>query len=234
METARSPVGGTDSHRAGVGAARRIRSESGPGDRNRCHDDAMPRHTHLSRAYRAVMGTTSPLINRWGQLQVSGLECIPTAGPTLIVCNHDSRWDPIAVGMAARSRRQIRALAKSSLWKNPLVGRVLDGMGQIPLQRGVGDAAALDAAIAELRAGSCIGVFPEGTISRGKALRARSGVGRMFEAVPESTVVCATVRGTVDIVRAPKRPRIEVEFYRPDPTRQDCKARRQPPISWCG
>src|SRR5664280_3360474 len=59
-------------------------------------------------------------------------------------------------------------------------------------------------------------------------LRARSGVGRMFEAVPESTVVCATVRGTVDIVRAPKRPRIEVEFYRPDPTRQDCKARRQP------
>lgn len=107
-------------------------------------------------------------------------------------------------------------------------------MGQIPLQRGVGDAASLDAAIAELRAGSCIGVFPEGTISRGKALRARSGVGRMFEAVPESTVVCATVRGTVDIVRAPKRPRIEVEFYRPDPTRQDCKARRQPPISWCG
>jgi 1-acyl-sn-glycerol-3-phosphate acyltransferase len=177
----------------------------------------MTSHADLSRAYRAVMATTSPLITRWGRLQVSGLECIPTAGPTLIVCNHDSTWDPIAVGMAARSRRQIRALAKSSLWKNPLVGRVLDGMGQIPLQRGGGDVAALDAAIAELRGGSCIGVFPEGTISRGKVLRARSGVGRMFEAVPETTVVCAAVRGTVDIVRMPTRPHIEVEFYLPDP-----------------
>ena len=163
------------------------------------------------------MATTSPLINRWGRLKVTGVECIPASGPTLIVCNHDSTWDPIAIGMAARPRRQIRALAKSSLWKNPLVGRVLDGMGQIPLQRGGGDSAALDTAITELRAGSCIGVFPEGTISRGKVLRARSGVGRMVEAIPETVVVCATVRGTVDIVRAPQRPRIHVDFYRPDP-----------------
>src|SRR5664279_1992143 len=118
METARSPVGGTDSHRAGVGAARRIRSQARL-HRNRWHDDAMPRHTHLSRAYRTVMGTTSPLINQWGQLQVTGLECIPTAGPTLVVCNHDSRWDPIAVGMAARSRRQIRAFGEIQPLEEP-------------------------------------------------------------------------------------------------------------------
>ena len=118
METARSPVGGTDSHRVGVGAARRIRSQARL-HTNRWHDDAMPRHTHLSRAYRTVMGTTSPLINQWGQLQVTGLECIPTAGPTLIVCNHDSRWDPIAVGMAARSRRQIRAFGEIQPLEEP-------------------------------------------------------------------------------------------------------------------
>ena len=149
-------------------------------------------------------------------MKVSGLDAIPLSGPTLIVANHDSNWDPVAIGMAARPRRQIRALAKASLWKNPMVGKVLDGMGQIPLQRGVGDTAALDAAITELRAGSCIGVFPEGTISRGKVLRARSGVGRLVEAVPETTVVCATVTGTVDIIRAPKRPTIEVDFYIPE------------------
>jgi 1-acyl-sn-glycerol-3-phosphate acyltransferase len=162
------------------------------------------------------MAVTSPVIVGWGRLEVSGVECVPTAGPTLIICNHDSYWDPIAVGLAARERRQIRALAKASLWKNRLVGRVLDGMGQIPLQRGGGDSAALDAAISELRGGACIGVFPEGTISRGAPLRARSGAGRLKIAVPETIIVCAAVRGTVDVIRAPKRPSVQVDFYLPD------------------
>jgi 1-acyl-sn-glycerol-3-phosphate acyltransferase len=175
----------------------------------------MTQHPHLSGAYRAVMTATAPIVAAWGRLEVTGLEAIPLAGPTLIVCNHDSNWDPIAIGMAARPRRQIRALAKASLWKNPLVARVLDGMGQIPLQRGQGDAAALDAAIAELRAGACIGIFPEGTISRGAQLRAHNGAGRLREAVPDTVIVCATVQGTVDIQRLPKRPRIAVHFYLP-------------------
>jgi 1-acyl-sn-glycerol-3-phosphate acyltransferase len=162
------------------------------------------------------MATTAPIVVGWSRLEVSGLEAIPPSGPTLIVSNHDSNWDPIAIGMAARPRRQIRALAKASLWKNPIVGKVLDGMGQIPLQRGQGDAAALESAILELRAGACIGVFPEGTISRGKPLRARSGVGRLAEAVPEAAIVCVTVQGTVDIQRAPKRPHVKVSFYVPD------------------
>jgi hypothetical protein len=33
----------------------------------------------------------------------------------------------------------------------------------------------------------------------------------------KSTLMGATVTGTVDIVRAPKRPRVVVEFYLPDP-----------------
>jgi 1-acyl-sn-glycerol-3-phosphate acyltransferase len=175
----------------------------------------MPDSVELTAAYRAVMAATSPVVTRWGRLDVTGLECVPVSGPTLILCNHDSYWDPIAVGMAARHRRQIRALAKASLWKNPLVGRVLDGMGQIPLQRGAGDAAALDAAIAELKAGACIGVFPEGTISRGQALRARSGAGRLALAVPHTVIVCAAVRGTVDVIRFPTRPNISVQFFLP-------------------
>jgi 1-acyl-sn-glycerol-3-phosphate acyltransferase len=89
---------------------------------------------------------------------------------------------------------------------------VLDGMGQIPITRGSGDAGALDAAIAELRAGSCIGVFPEGTRSLGRTLRPRSGLGRLVAAVPEAIVVPVAVTGTTDITRFPKRPRLRVRF----------------------
>ncbi|MDQ6806028.1 MAG: 1-acyl-sn-glycerol-3-phosphate acyltransferase, partial [Actinomycetota bacterium] len=161
------------------------------------------------------MTLSSPAIRAWGRLEVAGLDELPTEGPTLVIGNHDSYWDPVAIGVAGLPRRQIRALAKSTLWKAPPLGWILDGMGQIPIVRGGGDTQALDVAIRELAAGACIGVFPEGTISRGTRLRARSGAGRLALAVPETRIVCVTVRGTVDLVRVPKRPRIRVEFFAP-------------------
>jgi 1-acyl-sn-glycerol-3-phosphate acyltransferase len=135
----------------------------------------------------------------------------------LLAGNHDSYWDPVVVGMAALRRRQIKALAKSSLWKVRGLGPVLDGMGQIPIERGAGDVGALDRAVAELRAGSCIGVFLEGTRTLGRTLRARSGFGRLAELVPEAEIVCCTVVGTVELARFPHRPRVRVEFFRPAP-----------------
>jgi 1-acyl-sn-glycerol-3-phosphate acyltransferase len=169
----------------------------------------------MTRTYTTTMTIAAPVISTWGRLEAVGLEHLPTEGPTLVIANHDSYWDPVAVGVAGLPRRQIRALAKSTLWKFAPVGWILNGMGQIPIVRGGGDTQALDAAIRELAAGACIGVFPEGTISRGTFLRARSGAGRLALAVPEARIVSATVTGTVDIIRAPKRPHIRVEFFAP-------------------
>lgn len=167
-----------------------------------------------SLTYRIVMALATPIVRWWGRLQVVGLSLLPAEGATLLMVNHDSAWDPLVVGVAAR-RRQVHALAKASLWEPRLLGRVLDGMGQIPIERGRGDAAALSAAIEALRAGACIGVFPEGTVSRGRALRPLSGAGRIALAVPGTTVLGVSVTGPVDIVRFPRRPRLRVEFFDP-------------------
>jgi len=169
----------------------------------------------VSRTYRFAMAVCAPILRWWGRLEVSGEEHLPTAGAALVIANHDSYWDPVAIGVAGRRRRQIRALAKSTLWKIKPLAPILNGMGQVPIVRGTGDTGALDRAIEHLRAGECIGVFPEGTISRGATLRARSGFARLAEAVPEAVIVSCTVTGTVDIVRFPKRPRIRVEFFPP-------------------
>jgi 1-acyl-sn-glycerol-3-phosphate acyltransferase len=169
----------------------------------------------ITPAYRFVMAATAPIVRFWGRLEVVGLEQVPADGPLLIAGNHDSYWDPIAIGMAALPRRQIRALAKSSLWK-PGLGRILDGMGQIPIERGKGDAHAMDRAIEELRAGACIGIFPEGTRSKGTELRARSGIARLAAAVPEAQVVCVSITGTTEIPHFPSvRPRVRLRFFRP-------------------
>jgi 1-acyl-sn-glycerol-3-phosphate acyltransferase len=165
--------------------------------------------------YRVAMAVCVPIVSLWGRLEVEGLEALPRGGPTLVVANHDSQTDPLAVGVAARHRRQIRALAKKSLWDKPGLGRVLDGMGQIPIERAAGDAGALVNAVEALRGGACIGVFPEGTISVGRRLRARSGIGRLALEVPEARLVCAAVEGTPALARFPKRPRIRVRFFEP-------------------
>ena len=191
-----------------------------PGVRTSAHARAAPvtiagMSAPLTPAYRAVMTACSPIVRLWGRLAGSGLEHLPESGPVLLVANHDSYWDPIAIGMAARRRRQIHALAKSSLWKTKPVGLVLDGMGQIPIDRGKGDVAAMSRAIEGLRSGICIGVFPEGTRSLGRTLRARSGIARLAEAVPEAEVVSCSVVGTTDIPAVRRRPHVRVRFFRP-------------------
>jgi 1-acyl-sn-glycerol-3-phosphate acyltransferase len=165
--------------------------------------------------YWLVMAAVFPVVRWWGRLDVVGAQVVPGSGPTLLFVNHDSAWDPLVVGIAAWKRRQVRALARSSLWRVWPMAWVLDHMEQIPLERGVGDERALLTAIQRLGAGACIGVFPEGTVSRGRRLRARSGAGRLALAVPEAPVICTAVTGAVDIARFPRRPKIRVEFFPP-------------------
>lgn len=168
----------------------------------------------ITPAYRSVMIASAPGVAWWGRLQVTGLELLPLEGPLLVVGDHDSYWDTVATGIAAMDRRQIRALAKASMWENRLLGTVLTGMGQIPIERGSGDTGALDRAIEELRKGACIGIYPEGTRSLGRALRARSGVGHLARAVPGARVVGVACNGTVAIPRFPsERPLVRVEFF---------------------
>jgi 1-acyl-sn-glycerol-3-phosphate acyltransferase len=167
-----------------------------------------------TRTYRVAMAINLP-VAAWGRLEAIGVETLPASGPILVVGNHDSHWDPVMIGFAARKRRMIRALAKSQLWDVRGLAPVLNGMGQIPIVRGAGDTQALANAIEALREGSCVGVFPEGTRSRGREMRARSGVGRLALEVPEAHVSCVAVSGTSDLTGFPRRPKIKVHFFDP-------------------
>jgi 1-acyl-sn-glycerol-3-phosphate acyltransferase len=152
----------------------------------------------------------------WVRLEVRGLENLPAVGPILVVSNHDAWLDPLVIleSMMWRSR-QLRFLAKASLWNFRPFAWILDGAGQIPIRRGESDAAAIEAAVAALDRGEAIGIFPEGTLSRGEPLRARRGVSRLALACPEAPVVLAAVEGGTDLKRFPRRPRVKIEFFAP-------------------
>ncbi len=152
----------------------------------------------------------------WCRLQVYGAEQLPEPGAVLLVSNHDSSLDPLAlVDTCVRNGRTVRFLARDSLWRSRLLGVLLDGIGQIPVRRGANDVAAVESAARALRAGEVVGVFPEGKLSRGERLRAHTGVARLAKAVPEARVVLAAVSGGTDLVRFPRRPRVSVELFAP-------------------
>jgi 1-acyl-sn-glycerol-3-phosphate acyltransferase len=152
----------------------------------------------------------------WGRLRTEGLEAVPADGPVLVVPNHDSQWDPVLVGLAVHPRRRLRFLARASLWRIPALGPILDAIGQIPVRRGAGDSAALELAVDALRSGEAVCVFPEGGLSWGERVRARSGVGRLAEAYPEARIVLCSMEGTTDYVGFPRRPRVRVAFFAPE------------------
>jgi 1-acyl-sn-glycerol-3-phosphate acyltransferase len=152
----------------------------------------------------------------WVRLDVRGLEHLPSRGAALVVSNHDAWLDPLVILESMMwKQRQLRFLAKASLWKTKFTAWILNGAGQIPIRRGESDIAAIEAALAALDSGEAIGIFPEGTLSRGEPLRARRGVSRLAQARPEVPIVLAAVEGGTDLKRFPKRPKVSIEFFSP-------------------
>jgi 1-acyl-sn-glycerol-3-phosphate acyltransferase len=165
------------------------------------------------KLYQTVRLILRPL-RWWARLQVKGLEYLPARGAALIVSNHDSWLDPLAIIESMMwKERQLRFLAKHSLWKFRPLAWILDEADQIPIRRGEGDTAALDAAVEALGRGEMIGIFPEGTLSRGTNLRARRGVSRLAQASPGVPIVLVAVTGGTEVKRFPRRPQVTVEFF---------------------
>ncbi len=93
---------------------------------------------------------------------------IPATGGCVVVVNHISHLDPLTMAHFVYDHGRVpRYLAKSGLFKNKVLGGFLKAAGQIPVERlsktAVG---AYDAAVAAVRAGECVVVYPEGTITR--------------------------------------------------------------------
>jgi 1-acyl-sn-glycerol-3-phosphate acyltransferase len=109
-----------------------------------------------------------PLTHLLGRPRFEGLERLVMPGPVLVVGNHISQLDPLYTAVYLRKSGRIpHIMAKDSLFKIPLLGRVFAGTGMIPVERGGGKGQiGLDAAIAALAAGQMVLIYPDGTVTR--------------------------------------------------------------------
>ena len=166
--------------------------------------------------YRFAEMALIPPMAVWFRWRFEGLSNVPRDGAILVAANHISHFDPLAHAyLLEKTGRRPRFLAKSELYKNPVLRRVLRGARQIPVRRGSGESAPVDTAMRSLREGEVVVVYPEGTVTKNSDLTpmaAKTGIARLTLAsgVP---VLPMAVWGTQYVERLGRksfRPRIPI------------------------
>ena len=138
-----------------------------------------------------------PILNAIIKRDWRGAEKLPQSGAAIVVCNHLSYVDPLTfTHFLYNNGRAPRYLGKESVFRIPIIGTVIRGAGQIPVSRESKDAVkGLEHAIAVLKAGHLLGVYPEGTLTRDEHLwpmRAKTGVARLALITGAPVYPCAS------------------------------------------
>lgn len=144
--------------------------------------------------YSAVATLTYPALYGLYRLRATGLDNLPPSGGYVLACNHVSSFDPWPLGMPLWPKQQLRFMAKSELYWWPLT-YVLNGAGAFPVRRGQRDTQAIETAVALVRDGWPVAMFPEGT-------RRSKGLVKKFEARPRSGAARIALDGGVPLVPA--------------------------------
>jgi len=103
---------------------------------------------------------------------------LPPEGPVILAANHMTNYDVIPVQLCID--RPIFFMGKAELFQNPFIDIIFRRMGGFPVYRGERDEWAMLHAQEILQRGLVLGMFPEGTRSKGHGLRpAKTGVARL-------------------------------------------------------
>ena len=112
--------------------------------------------------YRYGLPVVRPLMRVLFPMTFHNLENVQQDAPAIMISNHTSMLDPVALAMT-NYRYHIRFLGKKELMKSKLVSWFFKWLGMIPVDRHNTDMAAIRACMKVLASGEMLGVFPEGT-----------------------------------------------------------------------
>lgn len=99
------------------------------------------------------------------RIKVIGEENLPSEGSCMVCANHQSNWDPVILILFLK--RKVHFMAKSELFNNAFLRKLLTEEGVIPIKRGAADIQAIKSAMGVLKNGEVLGMFPTGTRTKG-------------------------------------------------------------------
>lgn len=126
--------------------------------------NALPHPTRRNFVWSTFQFVMRLVFAHWLRFQCRGLENVPQHGGGLVLINHQSFLDPLLVGVPLR--RPVSYLARDTLFPVPLIGWVLRSTYVVPINRDAASTASIRNALARMKHGFLVGVFPEGTRSR--------------------------------------------------------------------
>jgi 1-acyl-sn-glycerol-3-phosphate acyltransferase len=165
------------------------------------------------RAARVLL--TVPVLGIY-RFRAIGVDNVPKQGPVILAPNHFSFFDHFFI--AALLRREVQFMAKSQLFRPPVLDFILSHGGTFPVRRGQRDEEAFITAHTVLRRGGTVLMYAEGGRSRTMRMGdPRPGLGRLVleSGVP---VVPIAIHGSQH-VREAKRgqisPKVTVQYGEP-------------------
>ena len=144
-----------------------------------------------------------------------GVKNVPKSGPLILAPNHFSQMDHFFTGLYLR--RQIRFMAKSQLFGNPVLNYIFKHGGVIPIRRGHHDEEAFKTAYTVLEQGEMLLIYAEGGRSRsGELGEPKPGVGRLA-LESGAPVVPVAIHGSANVRRWKRLrfPKVTVQFGEP-------------------
>jgi 1-acyl-sn-glycerol-3-phosphate acyltransferase len=144
-------------------------------------------------------------------LRSEGSRNVPRRGPALLIANHQSFLDPIAVGLAAR--RHLCYLARKTLFRNHLFGDLLRSFNVVPVdQEGVAKEG-LKTVLEQLQAGQAVLIFPEGERTRtGQMQPLKPGIQLLIKRARAPIVPVGVAGAYQAFPRTQKLPRLSPPF----------------------
>lgn len=125
--------------------------------------------------YNFIKFFVSLYIHFMYKVKLEGCENIPRQGGFVMASNHVYAFDPILLALG--TKRYIRFLTKAELCKNKKWGWFFKALGSVSIDRGKGDMDIMKICAQVIEEGDVLGIFPEGTRSRGNGLlRPKSGM----------------------------------------------------------
>lgn len=162
--------------------------------------------------YNCIRYSLRPVTNLLFAAHNSGAENVPAEGPLVVACNHVSYLDPPLLG--TWFPRVIHFMAKRELFEVPVFGTLIRAVHAFPVNREGGDVSAVRRALHVLKAGGCVGIFPEGRRNIDGEAQARNGA-VLLATMAHCPVIPAALIGTRAAAKRLRASRVELRIGHP-------------------